>query len=128
MRALVFHQNTFINAINAGFYSSWPGLSALRVRKHLKKSESTISSHMKLIRCGICLSNKKCTKKHSVGVMLLDPKNEDDLKNLIAMDLPSRFPITLASGNKYIFVMLDYDADYIQATPMKSRKKEEIIR
>ena len=83
---------------------------------------------MKLIRRGIRPSNKKRTKKHSVGVMLLDPNNEDDLKNLIAMDLPGRFPITSASGNKYIFVMLDYDADYIQATPMKSRKKEEIIR
>ena len=59
---------------------------------------------------------------------MLDPNNEDDMKNLIAMDLPGRFPITSASGNKYIFIMLDYDADYIQATPMKSRKKEEIIR
>ena len=24
--------------------------------------------------------------------------------------------------------MIDYDTDYIQATPMKSRKKEDIIR
>ena len=87
-------KDTFIDAINAGFYSSWPGLSAPRVRKHLKKSKSTTSGHMKLIRHGIRPYNKKCTKKHSVGVMLLDPNNKDDLKNLIAKDLrvvsPSR--------------------------------------
>lgn len=81
-----------------------------------------------MIRRGVCPSNKKQTKNHKLGVMMLDHYNQNDMKNLITMDLPGQLPITSASGNKYIFIMLDYDADYIQATPMKSRKKEEIIR
>ena len=53
--------------------------------------------------------------------------NDDDKKNMIAMDLPGRFPTTSASGNKYIFVMVDYDSDYIKFTPMTSRTKEEMV-
>ena len=43
------------------------------------------------------------------------------------MDLPGRFPTTSASGNKYIFVMIDYDSDYIKFTPMTSQTKEETV-
>ena len=60
---------------------------------------------------------------------MFDPDDDDDdMKNLIAMDLPGRFPTTSASGNKYIFVMVDYDSDYIKFTPMTSRTKEEMVR
>ena len=50
------------------------------------------------------------------------------LKELLATDLPGRYPTTSARGHKYLFVMYDYDANYIHATPIKSRKSEEFIR
>ena len=59
---------------------------------------------------------------------MFDPDDDDNMKNLIAMDLPGQFPTTSASGNKYIFVMIDYDSDYIKFTPMTSRTKEEMVR
>ena len=71
---------------------------------------------------------KRRSKIHDVGVALFDPKDDDDMKNLIAMDLPGRFPTTSASGNKYIFVMVDYDSDCIKFSPMTSRTKEEMVR
>ena len=49
------------------------------------------------------------------------------MKNTIAMDLPGRFHITLGSGNKYIFIILDYDSDYIKAPPMSSQTKEDMV-
>ena len=49
------------------------------------------------------------------------------LKELLATDLPGRYPITSARGHKYLFVMYDYDANYIHATPIKSQKSEELI-
>ena len=33
----------------------------------------------------------------------------DELKVIISIDLPGRFPITSARGNSYIFLMYDFD-------------------
>ena len=52
----------------------------------------------------------------------------EQLKELLATDLPGRFPVTSARGHKYLFVMYDYDANYIHATPIKSQKSEETVR
>ena len=114
-------KETLLEGINNNFYRSWPGLTAPRVRKHLKKQENTVFGHQKLVQKGIRPRKKKRrSKKHDVGVALFDPDDDDDMKNLIAMDLPGQFPTTSASGNKYIFVMVDYDSDYIKFTPMTS--------
>jgi hypothetical protein len=37
------------------------------------------------------------------------------LKNLIATDLPGRYPVTSRKGNKYMFVLYDYDSNLIIA-------------
>ena len=71
------------------------------------------------------INPKPRSKIHDVGCIIMDDK---ELRNLIAMDLPGRFPITSARGYKYIFVMLDYDSDYINAIPMTSRKTSEMLR
>ena len=65
------------------------------------------------------------SKVHDVCVAIADA---DDMKNMIAMDLPGRYPITSASGNKYMFIMIDCDSNYIKALPMKSRETSEMIR
>ena len=51
-----------------------------------------------------------------------------ELKNLIAIDLSGRYPVTSARGHKYIFVMYDYDSNYINAIPITSRKSCELVR
>lgn len=75
--------------------------------------------------------------KHNLGVFTpniteyaaeMDDDDLDELKELIASDLPGRFPIESARGHKYLFILYDYDANYIQAVPIKSRKSEELIR
>ena len=57
-----------------------------------------------------------------------DSINTNQLKALLATDLPGRYPVTSARGHKYLFIMYDYDANYIHATPIKSRKAEELVR
>ena len=49
------------------------------------------------------------------------------LRHTIATDLPGRYPVTSARGHKYIFVMFDYDSNYIQAIPIKSRQSRDLI-
>ena len=44
------------------------------------------------------------------------------------MDLPGRYPITSASGYKYIFIMLDCDSNYVKGCAMKSRETNKMIR
>ncbi len=39
--------DTWIKAINAGNYTTWPGLTATAVRKHYPESHETQKGHMK---------------------------------------------------------------------------------
>ena len=44
-------KSSFIRAINAGFYATWPGLTAARVRKHLPgKVDETAMGHLNMVR------------------------------------------------------------------------------
>ena len=45
-------------------------------------------------------------QKHYIGVNAI---KLDELKGIISMDLPGRFPITSARGNIYIFVIYGFD-------------------
>ena len=51
-----------------------------------------------------------------------------EMKNMIAFDLPGRYPITSADGYKYIFIMYDLDSENIKPIAMKSRETDEMIR
>ena len=55
--AMYYHQaafspvpTTFISAINKGNFSTWPGLTAELISKHLPKSLATAKGHNKLAR------------------------------------------------------------------------------
>ena len=117
---------TWIRAIEAEFFTTWPGLTADRVRQYLGKLETTTMGHQRMIHQNIQPTNKGTRSRvHDVCVTMTD---DDDMRNMIAMDLPGRYPVTSASGNKYIFVMINYDSNYIKALPMKSRKTSEMIQ
>jgi len=62
------------------------------------------------------------SKANSLGAYLRD------LKNLIATDLPVRFPVTSARGHKYLFLLNDYVTNFIYAVPIKSREAGELLR
>jgi len=57
-----------------------------------------------------------------------DTAANPQLKSLIASNFPGRYPITSSRDHKYIFVMYDFDANYINAVPIKSRKSCELVR
>ena len=59
--------------------------------------------------------------------MLEEDVGPDQLKELITTDLPGRYPVISKRGHKYLLVIYDYDANYIHATPIKSRKAEELV-
>ncbi|OEU09064.1 hypothetical protein FRACYDRAFT_248889 [Fragilariopsis cylindrus CCMP1102] len=91
------------------------------IRKHLPKSVSTTMGHMHMIRKGIRSTNKPTinetmneeldkepeldpprhitNREHSVGVTTIA---FEELKGIIATDLPGRFPTTSGQGNAYV--------------------------
>jgi hypothetical protein len=45
----------------------------------------------------------------------------------IYTDQTGKFPVTSSRGNKYLFVLYDYDSNAILAEPIKSRKQDELL-
>jgi hypothetical protein len=122
------------NAIDNDWLTSFPGLTSKAIKKHLPKSISTTMGHMHMIRNGIRSTTKPTineimteeletepqleppqhitNQQHHVGVKIIA---FEDLKGIIATDLPGRFPTTSGQGNSYVLVMYDFDSNSINA-------------
>ena len=126
--------STWITAINAGFFATWPSLTADLVRKHLDKSPATTKGHMKQLRMNI-----HSTSKPSTPTMKTPSPNENvreqsvttmrvlDVGTLYS-DQTGRFPVTSGRGNKYIMVFYHPATNAILAEPIKNRSTAELIR
>ena len=137
---------TLCNAIDNDWLTSFPGLTSAAIRKHLPKSISTTMGHLHMIRKGIRSTTKPTiseimneeldpepvlqpprritNRNHNVAVDVIP---FEDLKGIIATDLPGRFPTTSAQGNAYVLVMYDYDSNTINAVAIKNRKTASLI-
>jgi hypothetical protein len=138
-----------LKAIEKNYYIGWPGLTTKRVRKYLLPSGHTSKGHLHMVRQGIKSTKKPGpvqgepkgepiksprAKEHEVGVFTMNTTELEkeapigtSLKNLIATDLPGRYPVTSRRGNKYIFVLYDYDSNLIIAEPIKSRNASDLV-
>jgi hypothetical protein len=127
--------NEWINCINKSWFKSWHGLTADRVRKYCTKKEQTTFGNQRMVSKNVkstqvvdpIITKQRLSlrrKLHDIGTFII---GDDDLKNLIAMDMPGRYPLTSARGHKYIMVFYDYDLNYINAIPIKSRKSSELV-
>ena len=63
-------------------------------------------------------------KQHRISLTTVDTST---LKQTIATDSPGQYPVTSARGHNYIFVMYDYDSNYIHAVPIKSRRSCDLV-
>ena len=59
-------------------------------------------------------------RKHYIGIKAI---KFDDIKCIISMDLPGRFPKRLTRRNAYAFLMYDFDSNCIISVPNKNRIK-----
>ena len=138
---------TLIRAINKGWFTSWPGLTASLISKHLPKSIPSTMGHLHMTRKNV--RSTKARSEPAVGVTTIkgDPYDEqalphrttdaskthhvgiarvlpiDQMAGTVSTDITGRFPITSARGNAYVFVMYDYDSNAILASPIKDRTK-----
>ena len=108
--------STWIAAIDAGFFSTWPGLTSDLVRKHLPKSLSTAKGHMQKTKMNIRSTKTNplpsisedtdvdsadmtTTNKVRKSEVLFRPLQ---ITGKIATDQMGRFPKTSSNGSKYI--------------------------
>ena len=94
---------SWIKKIHLGYFTGWPGLTAIRVQRYCTKKPQTSYGYQKLIKKNIQSTKQKLTpqsKSHDVSTHIIEAA---DLRNVIATDLPGRYPITSARGHKSIY-------------------------
>jgi len=119
---------TFIAAIERNAYLTWPGLNKSNVTTLLEPSPYTAMGHLHMISQGIRSTQPRVPHRHTTNHRIsVNVVPTTQLKYTVASDLPGRYPITSARGHKYIFLMVDYDSNYIHAVPIKSRKADALV-
>jgi hypothetical protein len=132
--------DTWIKAIRAGHFSTWPGLTEDLVRKHLPKELATVKGYLSQRRKNLrsttntALSTETdtidlaadapsdtSTKTHRVFAALVDVGK-------VYGDLTGRFPVMSSRGHQYILTLYDYDINTISTEPMRNRTDKEMIR
>jgi hypothetical protein len=137
-------KSTWLKAINAGYFATWPGLTAELVSKHLPKSIATAKGHRRQERQN--LRSTATPLRPKTLITNLDAEFELTLKHSdrtrtnwvyqqavqvsgqICSDQTGRFPVTSSKGNQYIMAVYDYDSNHILAEPLKSRSEHELVR
>jgi hypothetical protein len=117
--------STFINAIKAGFLTTWPGLTVKAVRKYLSKSEATTQGHLDQEQQGIQSTRKPIIPPQRTNNIMVSYFNVPTGK--IFTDQTGRFPEQSTRGNNYVFVLYDYDSNAILATPIKNRTSTSLV-
>ena len=122
--------STFLTAIKKGNFITWPGLEEKLILKYLSESPATAKGHLDQERKNLQSTNSSTnfdafppsdipnTKKREKHTVLL--------KNTAFCDPTGRYPYRSAAGNQYVFVTYDYDSNYIQASPVRTRQAKEL--
>jgi hypothetical protein len=134
---------TWIKAINAGFFTSWPMLTTRNVNKYFPESEETQKGHMRQKKAGVRRTNRRIRMVLEGNELEFD-KIETDIKELqrkredimikvynctesVFTDQTGQFPVTSNRGNKYIMVLCEIDGNQILAEPMQNRSEGSLI-
>jgi hypothetical protein len=128
-------EETWTNAIKAGNFNTWPGLTATAVRCHFPESDKTQKGHMKKQRQNVRSTKIKVENKSTREKPLSREKKMHDVyikihnaSDMMHSDQTGHFPATLSSGNRYIMVLVEVDGNYIDAEPMKNRSAGSMIK
>ena len=134
-------KETFTNAVRAGNYATWPGLTTTLISKHFPDSDETQKGHMKGQRKGVrsTRASPAFQTKLEPGLDYSPPQrgatskfhdifvNIYDLLDTIHTDQTGAFPVTSQRGYRYIMVGIHLDANYIFCETMKNRTEGEMI-
>ena len=125
-------KDEWLDAIKAGNYVTWPGLTLEAVRKHCPDSDETQKGHMKKQRQGV--RSTKIKDENNIQHTVPPPKKMRDVyikifnaEETMHSDQTGRFPATSSRGNKYLMVLVEVDGNYIDAEPLKNKSEGAMI-
>eukprot|EP00804_Cyclotella_cryptica_P016130 CCRYP_004246-RA/>CCRYP_004246-RA protein AED:0.35 eAED:0.35 QI:0/0/0/0.75/1/1/4/0/1339 len=119
-------KSTWLAAIKAGNYASWPGLTYANASRHCPDSSETIKGHLTQTRKGIRSTKPKPPPVPSPSTLPSPtPSHElhivtEPISKLYTDDM-GRFPIRSRSGNQYIMLAYHCDSNAILVEPFQSR-------
>ena len=144
--------STLIAAVKKGYLRGCPGFTEKNIRKYLGNEEATDLGHMKLKQQGTrsttTISNRGRPRKQqgqhgddaiddAQTIPAQEPHNKKThavfmataaADGLIASDQTGSLPRISTRGMRYLCIFYIYDANAIKAIPIKSRRKEELLR
>jgi hypothetical protein len=138
-------KETFIDAVRAGNYASWPGLTTNMINRHFPDSTETAKEHLKGQRQGIRSIKQKAPDKFvklATTIVKLEQDNSppapiarhcnificiEDLPETIHTNQTGGSPYTPQQGNRYIMTAIHLNGNYIFIKAMKNRTQEEMI-
>ena len=126
-------KETWIRAVQAGNYATWPGLSVKSIRTYCPDdAEETLKGHMRRQRQGFRSTRERQEqephehktpkrKENYIYVTVINIKEE------IHTDQTGKFPHLSSKGNRYIMVAHNIYANYIFMDAMKNRSESQIM-
>ena len=136
--------STLIKAIDAGYYTTCPGLTSKIVRKHLPKALATAQGHLhqqrqnnRSIKITATPSiDNNTPEMTTLSVPLTNPRVQNkmalfksiEVTRKISTEQTGRFPVTSSRGSKYLMVLYDHESNASIAEPLKSRSEHKLIR
>ncbi len=120
--------DTWIKAIKAGNYNTWPTITPATVQRHFPESNETQKGHMNKQRQGV-RSTRVLAETTDVKNIPALPKMKDiyikiyNATKTMHSNQTGRFPATSSRGNEYIMVSVEVDGNYIDAEPMKNKSE-----
>jgi hypothetical protein len=144
-------KKTWLAAIKAGEYATWPGSTYELVSNHLYDTEEAAMGHLHKRRQNIRSTKikpkpiqntiedlkpelqgqffikKDRTERAGIHLVGMEDLNGMISTDQISTDQTGRFPIKSLKGKSYIMVMYNYDSNVILAETMKSRKAPDLV-
>ena len=128
--------DTWAKEITAAYLPTFPQVTTKQLRLIKPESDATIKGHMNAKQ-----KNLRSTKQEYKAPNFLYSANVEQAKQMtneffpqvvsvtgqVYTDQTGQFHVPAASGNKYLFVLYDYDSNYIFAVPIPRRAKECIL-
>ena len=130
-------KETWLEAIEAGNYVTWPGLTTSAVRKHFPDSDETQKGHMKKQRQGVrsTRTKEKPKQEETSHTENSPPRKLRDVYikihnagETMHSDQTGRFPATSSRGNQYVMVLVKVDGNYIDVEPLKNKSEGAMIQ
>ena len=146
-------KDTLIAATKAGYLKGFPVLNAEAISKYIDVKDETEMGHMKQIQQGVRSTTTKSRRgrpakliqqselaesmEEATSIPTQEPNNEktylvymslEQVEGYVASDKTGKFPRTSNKGMKYICVFYIHGPNFIKVVPLKSRRKEELLR